>query len=283
MNKTFGNDIKIGIVGGKGAMGSFFKKFFEDKGFDTLISDIDTKLTNKDIATLCDVVFLSVPIDKTFDVIKEVAPLLSENKLLSDFTSLKEDVVATMLTYSKSDVIGMHPMFGPFTENLKGQNIVFCEGRDKNGWEEKFTTIFEAGGLHINKMTPQEHDKHMAFVQGLTHLISITMGRVVQKKNCHPNITSSFSTPIYRLNNDLVGRLFAQDLSLYYSIITENKYIKENSEIFLESFMEVQNVLLNQDKKKSSIFLDSIKKFLNFDFCTKAFKRSSKVLDTFFK
>ena len=37
----------IGIIGGKGLMGKFFAEFFKHKGFTVLISDKNTKLTNR--------------------------------------------------------------------------------------------------------------------------------------------------------------------------------------------------------------------------------------------
>ena len=46
MNKK---QTKIGIIGGKGKMGSWFGKFFHEIGLEVLISDIDTELTNEDL------------------------------------------------------------------------------------------------------------------------------------------------------------------------------------------------------------------------------------------
>ena len=272
---------KIGIIGGRGAMGSFFHNFFKVKGFDVLISDIDTKLSNKDIAQKCDMIFLSTPINVTIDIIKEIAPFLNERQLLSDFSSLKENIINAMLKYSKSSVIGMHPMFGPFTNKIAGQNLILSVARDNNSWEKKLKAIFDGSSLNIEKMDAKAHDKHMAFVQGLTHIIAIAMGRTMQKKNIHPAKISSFSTPVFRLNSDIVGRLFNQDPSLYLSIISDNKYTKENVDIFLESLQESKKKILENNNNKSILFLKSIKTFLN-GFCHSAFKRTSKALDVFF-
>ena len=272
---------KIGIIGGKGAMGAFFEHFFVNKGYTVFISDLNSRLTNIDVAKKSDVIFISVPLDITIDVIKEIAPFLNENQLLSDFSSLKEDIVNSMLKHSTASVIGTHPMFGPFIKNLKGQNIILCVGRDRNGWEKKLTKMFEKNGCNINKIDAKSHDENMALVQSLIHMLSIAIGRTMQKKNLHPLDLDKFSTPIFRLNSDLIGRLFNQDMSLYLSIIRNNKYTKKNIDIFMESFKEVQMSLLGEDRKKGMCFLENIKTFFN-GFCKSAFNRSSKVLDAFF-
>ena len=66
----------IGIIGGKGEMGAYFAEFFERNGFEVIVSDRRTKLTNKELAKKADVVIVSVPIRVTEKVIQEVAPFV---------------------------------------------------------------------------------------------------------------------------------------------------------------------------------------------------------------
>ncbi|MEK7126727.1 MAG: prephenate dehydrogenase/arogenate dehydrogenase family protein, partial [Patescibacteria group bacterium] len=75
----------IGIIGGNGRMGRLFADFFREKGLKVLISDIGTKFTNKKLVQESDIVIISVPIDKTIKVIKEVLPYMKATSAIMDF------------------------------------------------------------------------------------------------------------------------------------------------------------------------------------------------------
>lgn len=107
-------------------MGQWFEAFFEKRGYEVLISSRRTPLSNKELVQKSDVVIISVPIRVTVEIIKEVGPYIAPEALLMDFTSLKKASVEAMLKYSKSEVMGAHPLFGPNIESLKGQTIILC-------------------------------------------------------------------------------------------------------------------------------------------------------------
>src|SRR5690606_1266379 len=73
-----------GIIGGTGQMGRFFAGVFEEAGWDVIVSGTKTPLTNRDVAEMADLVMVSVPIRATVGVIREVAPLLSEEQVFCD-------------------------------------------------------------------------------------------------------------------------------------------------------------------------------------------------------
>ncbi|MEK7085406.1 MAG: prephenate dehydrogenase/arogenate dehydrogenase family protein, partial [Patescibacteria group bacterium] len=97
-------------------MGRLFSEFFDRPQGDfsrpkVIIADIGTKLNNKQLAEKSDIVIVSVPIDQTYKVIKEVLPYIRKDSALMDFTSIKEKPVKAMLK-GNCEVLGMHPMFG---------------------------------------------------------------------------------------------------------------------------------------------------------------------------
>ncbi|HJJ37961.1 MAG TPA: prephenate dehydrogenase/arogenate dehydrogenase family protein, partial [Methanocorpusculum sp.] len=109
----------VGIIGGFGGMGRLFSAVFERAGYEVLCSGRKTPVSNEDIALTCDIVIVSVPIRDTVRVIGEIAPLLSEEQVLCDLTSIKTAPVEAMLR-SKAQVIGLHPMFGPSVSTFAG-------------------------------------------------------------------------------------------------------------------------------------------------------------------
>ena len=115
---------KIGIIGGLGAMGSWFSNFFKGEGFEVLISDLSTPLSNKDLAKKADIIIVSVPIKETTKVIEEISPFLKRENLVCDVASLKNEVIKTMKKL-RSGALGMHPLFGPLSPSLKNQTLIF--------------------------------------------------------------------------------------------------------------------------------------------------------------
>ena len=100
--KTSGKEkVKVGIIGGTGHMGQWFKHFFESNGCKVIVASRRTELKPVECAKQADVVIICVPIDSTLDVIKQVGPYVKENSLLMDFTSLKVEQVNAMLKHSK--------------------------------------------------------------------------------------------------------------------------------------------------------------------------------------
>jgi len=116
----------IGIIGGNGRMGQLFAEFFVERGIKVLIADLKTKLSNKDLAKNSDITIISVPIDKTVKVIKEVLPSLKKGSAITDFTSVKECPINEMLKAKNGvEVFGMHPMFGN-SNPIPGQTVLMC-------------------------------------------------------------------------------------------------------------------------------------------------------------
>ena len=133
--------MKAGIIGGTGKMGMLFSPVFERAGYQVIVSGRTTDVTSAEIAQTCDLMLVSVPIRDTVQVIQEIAPLLTKEQLLCDFTSLKVAPWAAMLE-SKAQVIGLHPMFGPTVSSIIRQTIVMCPARVTGTTLSDFRDIF---------------------------------------------------------------------------------------------------------------------------------------------
>jgi len=218
--------MKAGIIGGTGKMGHLFIPVFERAGYDVLVSGRSTVITNEKIAETCDLVIVSVPIRDTVRVIGEIAPLMQKEQVLCDFTSLKVGPVAAMLT-SKAAVIGLHPMFGPTVSSIRGQTIVVCPARTTDATLNDLAAIFTREGAVYTITTPEEHDRMMAVVQGLTHFVTICMADSIRRLGIDIQKTEKFMSPVYQIELGLVGRLLSQDPALYADILQENPYVPE--------------------------------------------------------
>ncbi|RZB32020.1 MAG: hypothetical protein SRB1_01639 [Desulfobacteraceae bacterium Eth-SRB1] len=267
----------IGIIGGTGSMGRWFERFFAGAGHNVLISGRKTKISFRDIAGKCDVVVLSVPLDAAISLSREIGPLLSEDQLLMDLCSLKENIMESMISYTSAQVVGTHPLFGPFTNAIKGQNILICPGRGTGmlKWLEEMLRAEEAV---VTRMDPVTHDRNMAVVQGLTHFLTICMGRTLQKMNMTPDKAIFYSTPVFRINIDLIGRLFSQDTELYADLIGKNRHVKEALKTFMAAMEEGKESLLSGMDRDKIACLENIRGFLG-DFCRHGLNESNKIIN----
>lgn len=214
-------DIQIGVIGGTRGMGRWFARFLRKQGLSVAVCDEKTKLTPTALAGSCDVVVVSVPIGKTDGIIAEIGPLLHQESLLMDLTSLKAVPVGAMLKYSPSEVIGCHPLFGPQVRSIRGRHIVLCPARTKR-WLPWLRSVLHAVGARISETTPQEHDRRMALVQGLNHLNSLLMGMVLNETGECLEELSPFSTPAFGEKMKLVKRILRPHVRLSAEIMMLN-------------------------------------------------------------
>lgn len=72
------------------------------------------------------------------------------------------------------NLLTIHPVFGPQSgkNGIKGLKCMFSNIRCDEKIYQDFKDIFEHKlELKILEMTPEEHDKEMAYIQGLSHFI----------------------------------------------------------------------------------------------------------------
>jgi prephenate dehydrogenase len=158
-----------------------------------------------DLVKLCNVIVIAVPISATASMIKRVGPMMREDALLMDLTSLKKEPVELMAANSRSEVIGCHPLFGPAQDDATGQNVVLCPARCSR-WLPWLKGILEKNGLVVIEKNPEDHDRMMAVVQALNHLNTITLGMAIAATEIPLSEINKFSTPIFRTKMEIVKK-----------------------------------------------------------------------------
>lgn len=263
----------IGIIGGKGRMGNWFQTFFRKNGLTVIVSDINTKLSNIELAEKADIVIVSVPIQKTVKVIREIRPFLRKEALLTDFTSIKS-VVLKEMSKAKCGVLGIHPLFGPLAPNLENQIIVFCRSKN-NHWVTFLKNLFQKNKGKVLEIKAEEHDRQAAFIQALLHFHNLGYAHLFSRENFKP--LPEFLTPVFKLQSLVLGRILSQDPSLYASIEMENPYFLKILESYYKQIGEFKKVIEKKDYKEFEN-LSKRSQLLFSDFIQIAQKRSSEVL-----
>lgn len=246
----------IGIIGGTGGIGKWFADFFARAGHAVRVSGKSEEDALPELAAACRIVIVAVPIAATLEVIRAVGPLLPEEALLMDLTSLKEKPVREMLAASRAEVIGCHPLFGPDIPSMEGQNIVLCPARGGR-WLGFLQGLFAESGARITVTAPAEHDRMMAWIQGLTHLETLLTGLTLRESGVEPSELAAFSTPVFRTREAIAGKVFGPRPGLYAALLAENPNMPAILELWEKNFLLLKEMILRGDRAGIEALLKS--------------------------
>ncbi|MEO7360172.1 MAG: bifunctional chorismate mutase/prephenate dehydrogenase [Gemmatimonadaceae bacterium] len=267
----------VAVIGGHGQIGKLMARLFGDLGHRVLVSDLDTSLSAADAAAAADVTIISVPIDKTDDVIRSVGPHVPAEGLLMDVTSVKEAPVAAMLASTRASVLGTHPMFGPSVHSLQGQRVVLCRGRGDT-WANWVAQMLSARGLVITEATAQQHDRAMSIVQVLTHFQTQVLGLTLARMGMSLEESLQFTSPAYKLELYVTARHFAQSSGLYGPIEMRNPRTSEVTQAFADATREITMTLADGNQAAFDAMFDEVRAFFG-AFTAEALEQSSFLID----
>ena len=219
-----------------------------------IANELGVSYSNNNIEAIknADIIIFSVPIEHMVETIKDVAPHAPEGSLLMDVCSVKTEVAEALMEYApkNADILPCHPMFGPRVPTIKRQIIVLTpvENRSKN-WLDRVKNYLIGAECEIVMTTPQEHDKYMSIVQGLTHFSFITLASTIKKLHINVKKSRSFSSPVYSLMLDMVSRIVFQNPSLYYSIQKNNKETGYARKTLIKEGIYLSNLIEQGDEE----------------------------------
>ena len=256
--------MNVGIIGGSDGLGKTLVYYFRDE-FDVFITGRDHKKgrnvaneanvnyieSNTELATISDILVISVPIQYVEDVIREVAPFMKEGSVMIDVTSVKEGPSKTMAEVLPETVeyIPTHPVFGPRTTNLNNQVIVLTAD-EKGEWYDKVYRYLKSKNMRIIETTAEKHDYMMSIVQVLTHFSFISTASAIEKLKVDLSETEDFESPIYNLMIDMIARIVAQNPYLTYNIQTRNNNGPKIRNTFADAVLELRDVINNSNEEE---------------------------------
>ncbi len=256
---------KVGIVGGTGRMGSWFTRFLEHQGLEVIQTSRSTELPPRQVAAMCDVVVISVPIKDTLDVIKEVGPLIPENGLLIDLTSIKTEVIEAMLKYSVCQVVGLHPLFGPESSGDSGaKRIAVCPARGEQGhhWVMHIAT---RGGLKPLVIDPLLHDQLMGIVQGANHFALIALALAIKESGYRLEEILHSSTRTFEQTVKRIRAMLEQPSHLFASLLLDNPYSRSSIDSYVASCRRLAKAINRGQREDFEELFCSLRQFFQIE------------------
>src|SRR5437899_749530 len=253
---------KIAIIGAEGQMGKWFSKYFLEKGFEIIGYDSEKQILNKSITKAqslvgailsADYVILCIPVKRTPETIRLIAKEMKRESYLIDISSLKLKTAAALSKIpDKVNPICIHPMFGPGTKKLKGQNIISIPIRDAKKELLMAKSLFpDASFVSIDAV---EHDKKMAMVLGMTHLVNLTLANILSKEE-NFTLVEKMAGTTFRAQKILTAGIMTESAELLETIIS-NPEIRKYAE---ELWKDIGRMLILIQENKS----EEIIKYIN--------------------
>ncbi len=251
----------ITIIGAGGQMGQWFSKYFASKDFQVTGYDEENPIKGKDIIQAsslvggilkAEYVMLCTPTRRTPEIIRLIAKEMKKDTFLIDISSQKGKVVASLAKMpAKINPICIHPMFGPGIKNIKGQNIISVPVRDAKK-ETVAKTLFE--GANFVTIDAVEHDKKIAVILGLTHLVNLVFANIISKDE-KMTLTEKMSGTTFRVQKILAESIMAETPELIETIIA-NPEIRRVAE---DLWKDVGRLLTSIQESKTEEVISYIK------------------------
>lgn len=247
MNKT------IGIIGfGDFArlmvreLSPYFKIVVSTRSVPDNKDDFACEFVDTKTALSQDLIIPSMPSQFLREFFTENKEIINERALIVDVCSVKVRPIEVLVDVlpETCEILATHPMFGPFSakDGVAGLQIMIHPTRINDERYHRIKSFLEETlKLKLIECTPDEHDKQLAYVLGLTQYI----GRVVQNMNIPETL---LRTSAYEDLLDMKRIQGNDSWELFESIMLENPYaIAVNDE--LKYAMEVIDKRLYEKTK----------------------------------
>lgn len=229
---------KATIIGAGGQMGQWFSKYFKSEGYEVTGYDSEIKVSSKDVIVAeslvggilnADYVVLCTPTRRTPEIIRLIAKEMKRGTYLVEISSEKSKVVSSLSKMpAKINPICIHPMFGPGTKTIKGQNIISVPIKDAKNELAVAKELFK--GANFVTIDAAEHDKKIAVILGLTHLMNLVFANIISKDE-KINLTEKMSGTTFRVQKTLAESIMTESPELIETIIS-NPEIRRVAEEF---------------------------------------------------
>ncbi len=148
---------------------------------------IDRAASLEEAVPGADVVLLATPVAQMESLLRQMAPLLSGNTVITDGGSTKQDVIAAALAAIPEHLprfVPAHPIAGAEKSGASAASAALYQQRQvvltplpQTGVEavNAVETMWQQTGAQVRQMSPQQHDAIFATVSHLPHLLAYAL------------------------------------------------------------------------------------------------------------
>jgi len=257
---------EIAIIGVNGKMGKWFANYFHKMGFKVTGFDEENEIKEKFVIKAnslvgailkTDYVLLCTPTKHTPEIIRLIAKEMKRDSYLIEISSQKSKTAHTLLkTPSKINPVCIHPMFGPGTKKIDNKNIIIVPIKDTQKELATARALFPKANFVT--IDASEHDKKIAVILGLTHLVNIAFANILAKDEKN-SLTEKMSGSTFKIQKIVSESILTESAELIETIIS-NPEVRKFGEEF---WRDVGRLLTDSQEGKSEQIIDYIKSIQN--------------------
>ena len=257
---------KISIIGVNGKMGKWFANYFYKMGFEVIGFDTNDKIKEKFVIKAnsligailkTEYVLLCTPTKNTPEIIRLIAKEMKHGSYLIEISSQKSKTAHTLIkTPAKVNPVCIHPMFGPGIKKIDGKNIIIIPVKDVKKELDTAKLLFPKANFVTIDAT--EHDKKIAVILGLTHLINIAFANILAKDE-KISLTEKMSGTTFKVQKIITESILTESPELIETIIS-NPEVRRFGEEF---WKDIGKLLTDSQEGKSEEIIEYIKSSRN--------------------
>src|SRR5690606_3391013 len=123
-----------------------------------------------------------------------------------------------------------------------------------------------------------KHDHAMHIIQGLRHFVALLHGSLLQQYHLKPEDMIDISSPNYHAEQQVTGRILAQDPEPYADIVFANSQRIDLLESFRQHHNYLAEMVVNGDKEQFVKVFSDITSFFG-DFAPQALHESGYLIN----
>jgi prephenate dehydrogenase len=201
-----------------------------------------------------DLVIVATPVDTMLSLARQLSAVIGSECMVTDVGSTKRCVVARYETFF-SNYLGSHPLAGSEKKGVRfASGVLFAQSlciitptaKTKGRVVTKMTKLWRSIGAHIVSMSPERHDRVVAFVSHLPHAAAFSLASSVPKEYLPYGATGLRDTT----------RIVASDTKLWSSIFLSNPdNITKAITLFQQHLRRLKESIRRGDRRRLQIFL----------------------------
>ena len=267
--------IGTGLIGGSIAMAI--------RGFNTKIIGVDSNEENlktalelgiidhamdwEQAAMISELIILAIPVDAARALLPKILDVISDDCVVVDMGSTKAGICDKVRNHPRRpQYVASHPMAGTensgpqaaFADLFKGKKMIVCEQELSSVFAlSQAKLLYKIMGMNILYMSPEEHDKHIAYVSHLTHVIAYALSITVleiekDEKKIFEMAGSGFDSTV---------RIAKSSTSMWTPILQQNAdYLIASIDKYMEILNDFKRAIANNDSDRLFELIDEANK-----------------------
>ncbi len=269
--------IGLGLIGGSFGLALKEHTDFRIRGWDInqknlkkakelgIVDEIESTLDG--VIPNADLIVLAIPVDQIEELLPSILDKIEQHQFVVDFGSTKAAICRNVKDHTnRNRFLAAHPIAGTeysgpeaaFLGLYKDKMMILCDPDFSDGGiVEQFKMICSSIGMNCIELSSEDHDKHLAYVSHLSHVIAFGLSNTVLEIEKEDNrilelAGSGFASTV---------RLAKSDPAMWVPIFLKNReHVLEGLNRYLKDMKNFKDFLESENEQELTKFLESGRK-----------------------